>query len=285
MKHNKLSLSVHTSNIGGYLNAISSIPLLQEDEELSLARNLQNNGDIESARKLAYHSLRFVANISRNYEGYGLPLADIIQEGNVGLMKAIKRFDPEQGVRLVSFAVHWIKAEIHEYVLKNVSLLRIATTKTQRKLFFNLRKLRKNSDSPLTLPDAEHIANKLDVTTKDVFEMEAKFDLKYNYLDTTDYFDEDAPRAATQIYNQSDDVELTIINEDSEKFDNNNLNTALEALDDRSKTVIKSRWLSEEKALLQDLAAQFKVSAERIRQIEKNALKKLKESLGSASFA
>ena len=285
MKHNELSLSVHASNIGGYLNAIASIPLLQEDEELSLARNLQNNGDIESARKLAYHSLRFVANISRNYEGYGLPLADIIQEGNVGLMKAIKRFDPEQGVRLVSFAVHWIKAEIHEYVLKNVSLLRIATTKTQRKLFFNLRKLRKNSDSPLTLPDAEHIASKLDVTTKDVFDMEAKFNVKYNYLDTTDHFDEDAPKATTQIYNHHDDVELTVINEDSEKFDNNNLNTALEELDERSQTVIKSRWLSEEKALLQDLAAQFKVSAERIRQIEKNALKKLKESLGSASFA
>jgi RNA polymerase sigma-32 factor len=258
------------------MNTVSQIPKLTPEQEYDLAVQYRDFGDLEAARKLVMSNLRFVAYVARGYSGYGLPLADVMQEGNVGLMKAVKRFDPEVGVRLVSFAVHWIKAEIHEYVIKNCRIVKVATTKAQRKLFFNLRKS-KSGLGWLSKDDAEAIAKNLDVDIKIVYEMEKRldgrdmaFDMPVN--DTNDDFS--AP--VNYLEQHAADPALLLENADWKGHKENLLSEALSDLDERSQDILKSRWLSDKKATLHDLAARYNVSAERIRQLEKNAMKKLK---------
>ncbi len=268
------NLSVGTFD--SYMNTVSQIPKLTPEQEYDLAVQYRDFGDLEAARKLVMSNLRFVAYVARGYSGYGLPLADVMQEGNVGLMKAVKRFDPEVGVRLVSFAVHWIKAEIHEYVIKNCRIVKVATTKAQRKLFFNLRKS-KAGLGWLSKDDAEAIAKNLDVDIKIVYEMEKRldgrdmaFDVPVN--DTNDDFS--AP--VNYLEQHAADPALLLENADWKGHKENLLSEALSDLDERSQDILKSRWLSDKKATLHDLAARYNVSAERIRQLEKNAMKKLK---------
>ncbi|HIF54504.1 MAG: RNA polymerase sigma factor RpoH [Methylococcales bacterium] len=268
------NLSVGTFD--SYMNTVSQIPKLTPEQEYDLAVQYRDFGDLEAARKLVMSNLRFVAYVARGYSGYGLPLADVMQEGNVGLMKAVKRFDPEVGVRLVSFAVHWIKAEIHEYVIKNCRIVKVATTKAQRKLFFNLRKS-KSGLGWLSKDDAEAIAKNLDVDIKIVYEMEKRldgrdmaFDMPVN--DTNDDFS--AP--VNYLEQHAADPALLLENADWKGHKENLLSEALSDLDERSQDILKSRWLSDKKATLHDLAARYNVSAERIRQLEKNAMKKLK---------
>ncbi len=268
------NLSVGTFD--SYMSTVSQIPKLTPEQEYDLAVQYRDFGDLEAARKLVMSNLRFVAYVARGYSGYGLPLADVMQEGNVGLMKAVKRFDPEVGVRLVSFAVHWIKAEIHEYVIKNCRIVKVATTKAQRKLFFNLRKS-KAGLGWLSKDDAEAIAKNLDVDIKIVYEMEKRldgrdmaFDVPVN--DTNDDFS--AP--VNYLEQHAADPALLLENADWKGHKENLLSEALSDLDERSQDILKSRWLSDKKATLHDLAARYNVSAERIRQLEKNAMKKLK---------
>ena len=268
------NLSVGTFD--SYMSTVSQIPKLTPEQGYDLAVQYRDFGDLEAARKLVMSNLRFVAYVARGYSGYGLPLADVMQEGNVGLMKAVKRFDPEVGVRLVSFAVHWIKAEIHEYVIKNCRIVKVATTKAQRKLFFNLRKS-KAGLGWLSKDDAEAIAKNLDVDIKIVYEMEKRldgrdmaFDVPVN--DTNDDFS--AP--VNYLEQHAADPALLLENADWKGHKENLLSEALSDLDERSQDILKSRWLSDKKATLHDLAARYNVSAERIRQLEKNAMKKLK---------
>ena len=268
------NLSVGTFD--SYMSTVSQIPKLTPEQVYDLAVQYRDFGDLEAARKLVMSNLRFVAYVARGYSGYGLPLADVMQEGNVGLMKAVKRFDPEVGVRLVSFAVHWIKAEIHEYVIKNCRIVKVATTKAQRKLFFNLRKS-KAGLGWLSKDDAEAIAKNLDVDIKIVYEMEKRldgrdmaFDVPVN--DTNDDFS--AP--VNYLEQHAADPALLLENADWKGHKENLLSEALSDLDERSQDILKSRWLSDKKATLHDLAARYNVSAERIRQLEKNAMKKLK---------
>jgi RNA polymerase sigma-32 factor len=250
------------------------MPRLSAEQEHELALRYRDYDDLEAARQLVMSNLRFVAHIARGFSGYGLPLADIVQEGNIGLMKAVKRFDPDMGVRLVSFAVHWIKAEIHEYVIKNWRMVKVATTKAQRKLFFNLRKMKKDT-STLSPDDAEAIAENLDVDVKTVYEMERRLDGHDVSLEPND--DDDTSIAPIAYLEQHGaDPALILENSNWEMRQEDLLMDALENLDDRSRDILTSRWLSEEKSTLHDLAARYNVSAERIRQLEQNAMKKLK---------
>ena len=269
------NLSVGTFD--SYQNTVSQMPKLTSDEEYDLAVRYKEQGDLEAARKLVMSNLRFVAHVARGYSGYGLPLADVMQEGNVGLMKAVKRFDPEVGVRLVSFAVHWIRAEIHEYVIKNWRIVKVATTKAQRKLFFNLRKSKKGLGW-LTKVDAEAIAENLDVDIKIVYEMEERLDGRDMAFDLpTDESSQDNISAPVNYLQQHEsDPALLLENADWRGHEESSLSQALAELDERSQDILNSRWLSEKKATLHDLAARYNVSAERIRQLEKNAMKKLK---------
>lgn len=265
-------------NLGAYINAVHQIPILTPEQEQDLAHRYYDEGDVEAARLLVMSHLRFVIHIARSYSGYGLPQGDLIQEGNVGLMKAVKRFDPNKGVRLVSFAVHWIKAEIHEFVIRNWRIVKVATTKAHRKLFFNLRSLKKTNNQ-LTLEEAEAIAKDLNVTVKQVLEMESRL-TSYDASFEAQSDDEDDGRYAPQ-YFLEDGVNPADVVEDADWEESNNtaLAEAMEALDDRSRDIVQQRWLNEQKATLHDLAAAYNISAERVRQIEKNAMDKIKEAM------
>jgi len=280
--NNMLALPINLSvgTFDSYLSLVARMPRLTAEQEYDLAVRYHEEGDIEAARQLVMSNLRFVAHVARGYSGYGLPLADIVQEGNIGLMKAVKRFDPEMGVRLVSFAVHWIKAEIHEFVIKNWRIVKVATTKAQRKLFFNLRKM-KNDTSTLSADDAEIIAENLDVDIKTVYEMERRLDGRDIGLEPSGDEDGDGQSVAPISYleQQNADPALLLENSDWQEQKEDRLMFAMSELDDRSRDILTSRWLAEEKATLHELADKYQVSAERIRQLEQNAMKKLKAAV------
>ena len=264
------------ANLNAYVQAVSSFSILSVDEEQELARDLHHNGNLDAARKLVMAHLRFVVHIARSYNGYGLPLGDLVQEGNVGLMKAVKRFDPDKGVRLVSFAVHWIKAEIHEFILKNWRIVKIATTKAQRKLFFNLRSAKKRL-AWLSNDEAHAVAQDLGVDVKQVREMEGRL-ASYDAGFDAGEDDEDDSYVAPAHYLEDNRYDPAARLEESnwEESNVNGLERALEKLDDRSRVILQRRWLNDDKATLHDLAAEYGVSAERIRQLEKNAMNKVK---------
>jgi RNA polymerase sigma-32 factor len=257
-----------------YMHAVHSVPVLSAEEERALAVRFREQDDLEAARTLVLAHLRFVVHIARGYVGYGLPLGDLVQEGNVGLMKAVKRFDPAVGVRLVSFAVHWIRAEIHEYVLKNWRLVKVATTKAQRKLFFNLRRAKKHLGW-LSRQETKAVAADLGVSEREVTEMEQRLsghDLSFDPAPT----EEDDYSPSAYLPSADSDPASSIERTDWESATQGRLETAIEQLDARSRDIIARRWLTDDKATLHELAAEYKVSAERIRQIEASALTKLK---------
>ncbi len=264
------------ANLNAYVQAVSSFSILSVEEEQELARDLHHNGNLDAARKLVMAHLRFVVHIARSYNGYGLPLGDLVQEGNVGLMKAVKRFDPDKGVRLVSFAVHWIKAEIHEFILRNWRIVKIATTKAQRKLFFNLRGAKKRL-AWLSNDEAHAVAQDLGVDVKQVREMEGRL-ASYDAGFDAGEDDEDDNYVAPAHYLEDNRYDPAVRLEESnwEESNVNGLEKALEKLDDRSRVILQRRWLNDDKATLHDLAAEYGVSAERIRQLEKNAMSKVK---------
>jgi RNA polymerase sigma-32 factor len=273
-------LAVHpTGNIDAYISAAYQIPVLTVEEERSLAVRLRDHGDAEAARRLVTSHLRFVIRIARGYLGYGLPLPDLIQEGSVGLMKAVRRFEPDVGVRLVSFAVHWIRAEIHEYILRNWRIVKVATTKAQRKLFFNLRSAKKRLGW-FTRAEVEAVAEDLGVKPETVMEMESRLANQDLAFDGDDSDDDDRPSApSTFLPDTRMDPARAVEKADAEEDRRERLMKALEGLDDRSKTILRERWLTEKKQTLHELAQQFGVSAERIRQIEKNAMRKMRLQL------
>ena len=270
------------ANLDAYITTVNAIPMLSPDEEKELAERFHYHEDLEAARQLVLSHMRFVVHIARSYSGYGLNQGDLIQEGNVGLMKAVKRFDPQVGVRLVSFAVHWIKAEIHEFILKNWRIVKVATTKAQRKLFFNLRSQKKKLGW-LTQAEAESIAEDLGVETKTVFEMEGRLNAHDAAFDAGADEDDDTAWQAPAHYleDHSYDPARVVERDNFEQDSNDRLHQALSDLDERSPTILQPRWLTEEKAPLHELAAVYNVSAERIRQLEKNAMKNLKEAIGT----
>lgn len=265
-------------NLGAYINTVHQIPILTGEQEQELAHRYYDQGDLEAAQLLVMSHLRFVIHIARSYSGYGLNQADLIQEGNLGLMKAVKRFDPNKNVRLVSFAVHWIKAEIHEFVIKNWRIVKVATTKAHRKLFFNLRSLKKSSNQ-LTLDEAKSIASDLGVTVKQVFEMESRltsYDASFELQDS----DDDDGRYAPQLFLEDGyDPAQVVEDNDWEENTTTALVSAMDELDERSRDIITQRWLAEQKSTLHELAAQYNISAERVRQIEKNAMDKIKTAM------
>jgi len=279
-----INLTTPGKDIESYLSSVHAIPILTKEQEQELTFKLYDDDDLDAARQLVIHHLRFVVHIARSYQGYGLPLADIIQEGNVGLMKAVDKFDPNKGVKVVSFAVHWIKAEIHEYILRNWRLVKIATTKAQRKLFFNLRS-KKKSLGWLTKDEAEKIANDLNVEVKDVLHMENRLSSTDAAFDspTSTNDDEEMMSPAQYLEDKRYDPEMVVANEEVKKVNNANLMEALKLLDGRSKDILLRRYLADKKATLHELADEYGVSAERIRQIETGALKKLKASMGEAA--
>ena len=262
-----------------YIQAVNRFPLLTAEQETSLGRRLQRDNDVEAARELVMSHLRLVVAVSRQYRGYGLPQADLIQEGNVGLMKAVRRFDPERGVRLVSFALHWIRAEIHEYILRNWRLVKIATTKAQRKLFFNLRGMKKSS-ATLSPDDARAIAKDLGVKPEEVVEMETRLSGRDIALDPL-ADDDGAPASPIDWLTDREDEPAQILERaETVKNRSTGLNRALAKLDARSRRIIEARWLREDDpATLQDLATEYGVSAERIRQIESKAIKSMKSQM------
>ena len=265
-------------NLEGYIRAANEYPMLTAEEEKDLAERLYYNEDLDAAKALILSHLRFVIHVARSYAGYGLPQADLIQEGNIGLMKAVKRFNPEVGVRLVSFAVHWIKAEIHEYVLRNWRIVKVATTKAQRKLFFNLRKTKQRlgwfNDNEVDL-----VANELGVSKEDVIEMESRMTGADVGFDLSNDDDEDSFVPSMYLEDKSSNFAAELESEDFENQAVDQLSSAMETLDARSQDIIKTRWLDENKATLHDLAAKYNISAERVRQLETNALKKLKSAV------
>ena len=283
--HNALALgfSGNLGNIDAYISAVNRLPMLTHEEEISLAKRWRESNDLAAAQGLVLSHLRLVVSIARGYLGYGLPHADLIQEGNIGLMKAVKRFDPDQGVRLVSYAMHWIKAEMHEYILKNWRLVKVATTKAQRKLFFNLRSHKEGLDS-MTPAQVDALAKTLNVKREEVIEMETRLSGRDIALEspTDDEDDKFSPIA----YLSSDSSEPSKVLE-AQRFDrlqSEGLESALEKLDPRSRRIVEARWLANDDgsgATLHELADEFGVSAERIRQIEAVALKKMKGSLAS----
>jgi RNA polymerase sigma-32 factor len=279
-----MMLAGPVGSLDSYIERVSRIPVLSREEELDLARRLRNDEDLDAARQLVLSHLRFVVHIARGYSGYGLPVGDLIQEGNVGLMKAVKRFDPDVGVRLVSFAVHWIRAEIHEYVLRNWRLVKIATTKAQRKLFFNLRKFKKNLGW-LTEVETRQIASDLGVSTAEVTDMEQRLssrDLSFDPAPDAD--DEDgAYSPSAYLPHPEADPSVAVEREQWEEDTAERLSQALETLDERSQHILRSRWMQEEKSTLHELADKYGVSAERIRQIEANAIKKLRGLVAEAA--
>lgn len=279
-----LSLPINSSlgSIDEYLGVVRSMPRFDAEEELALARRFTEEGDLEAARQLVLSNLRFVVHIARGYMGYGLPLPDLIQEGSIGLMKAVKRYDPEMGVRLVSFAVHWIRAEIHEYVIRNWRIVKIATTKAQRKLFFNLRKF-KNRLGWFSEDEANVVAEELGVDIEAVYEMEGRLSNQDMAFDLSPDEDENESNAPAY-YLQQQNTDPADLLEQSEwgNREETRLTHAISQLDERSRDILASRWLNEEKLTLHDLASRYQVSAERIRQLENSAMKKLKKALEAA---
>lgn len=275
-----MALSVPKSgSLDAYVQYVSSINMLSVEDERGLATRFRDEEDLAAARKLIMSHLRFVVHIAKSYSGYGLPQADLIQEGNIGLMKAVKRFDPTVGVRLVSFAVHWIKAEIHEFVLRNWRIVKVATTKAQRKLFFNLRKSKKRLGW-FSHEEVQTVARELGVSTKEVLQMEARMSSQDQAFDLSADDDDNSSFAPVQfLEDKSEDVETAVINADWDKDTHGRLYAAIKLLDERSQHIIRTRWLADEKTTLQDLADKYQVSAERVRQIEKNAMKKLQEAI------
>jgi RNA polymerase sigma-32 factor len=267
-------------SLDAYIDTVSRIPVLSREEEIRLAKRYRETEDLDAARSLVLSHLRFVVHIARGYGGYGLPMGDLVQEGNVGLMKAVKRFDPSVGVRLVSFAVHWIRAEIHEYVLRNWRLVKVATTKAQRKLFFNLRKAKKNL-AWLSADETQAVAKELGVTPAEVTEMEQRLaarDVAFDPVPDAD--DEDGSYSpASYLPAPDSDPAVAVEREEWDEASTQRLGHALESLDARSKEIVRRRWLADDKATLHELAAEYNVSAERIRQIEANALKKLRTAM------
>lgn len=276
---NTMNLPVPGEQLGSYLRAVYRVPVLSAERERELALRLRDNDDLEAARELVVSHLRFVVKIARGYSGYGLPLSDLIQEGGIGLMKAVRRFNPDVGVRLVSFAVHWVKAEIHEYVLRNWRIVKVATTKAQRKLFFNLRSSKKRLGW-FSREEVESVAEDLGVTPENVLEMESRLSGQDLSFDPAVPGEEDeapwTPAAYLSAPEHSDPA-LSLESSDWEQQSNGQLYGALEQLGDRDRVILEQRWLSEEKVTLQVLADRFDVSAERIRQLEKNAINKLKK--------
>ncbi|MBP1149236.1 MULTISPECIES: RNA polymerase sigma factor RpoH [Methylocaldum] len=279
---NALTLPVNLSlgSIEEYVSAVNSMPRYSADEERALAVRFREHNDLEAARQLVLGNLRFVVHIARGYLGYGLPLPDLIQEGNIGLMKAVKRYDPAVGVRLVSFAVHWIRAEIHEFIIQNWRIVKVATTKAQRKLFFNLRKF-KNRLGWLSHDEAHVLANELGVDVATVYEMENRLNNQDVAFEPSDNDGDDRETPAPVHYLQQENADPADLLEDNDwgQHKQQRLVAAIEQLDERSRDIVTSRWLSEEKLTLHDLATRYQVSAERIRQLENTAMKKLRNSL------
>ncbi len=270
------SLAGPLGSLDAYLDRVSRIPVLSRDEERSLAERFRNHQDLAAARQLVLSHLRFVVHIARGYSGYGLPVGDLIQEGNVGLMKAVKRFDPTVNVRLVSFAVHWIRAEIHEYVLRNWRLVKIATTKAQRKLFFNLRRMKKNL-TWLSADETAAVARDLGVSTAEVTEMEKRLAARDMSFDPTPEADEEEVYSPAAYLPAPDaDPAEQVEAAESQDDDSDRLRGAMDRLDERARDIVQRRWMSEEKATLHELADKYGISAERIRQIEASALGKLR---------
>ncbi|MEM6573861.1 MAG: RNA polymerase sigma factor RpoH [Pseudomonadota bacterium] len=270
-----------TGSLESYVNAVNQVPVLTFDEEQGLARRFRDSGDLEAARGLIMAHLRFVVHVARSYSGYGLALGDLVQEGNIGLMKAVKRFDPDQGVRLVSFAVHWIRAEMHEFILRNWRIVKVATTKAQRKLFFNLRKSKKRLGW-LNHKEVQAVAKDLGVKPEVVVEMESR--LSGQDIGFDNPVDDDDTRPSPTSYLRSKtvtDPALLAEADDLEDHNNGLLYEGLDQLDDRSQDIIRSRWLEDRKITLQELADRYSVSAERIRQLEANALKKMRASIAA----
>ena len=263
-------------SLDAYIDRVSQIAVLSKEDEVALATRFRSDGDLEAARNLVLSHLRFVVHIARGYLGYGLPMGDLVQEGNVGLMKAVKRFDPGVGVRLVSFAVHWIRAEIHEYVLRNWRLVKVATTKSQRKLFFNLRRMKKNL-AWLSEEETRAVARDLGVDEKDVREMEQRLsarDMSFDPAPDTD--EEESYSPAMYLPASNSDPAIEVEREEWEEDSSDRLSMALEKLDERSRNILKRRWMTDDKATLHELADEYGISAERVRQVETNAISKLK---------
>jgi RNA polymerase sigma-32 factor len=277
-----IPMTLPTGNMDAYISAAFQLPILSAEEEHELAVRLRDRQDLDAARSLVMAHLRFVVRIARGYSGYGLPQHDLIQEGTVGLMKAVRRFDPDMGVRLVSFAVHWVKAEIHEYILRNWRIVKVATTKAQRKLFFNLRSSKKRLGW-FSKQEVAEVAEDLGVKPETVLEMEARlanYDLAF---DGTGMEDDEGPSMAPAAYlpDLRNEPAAQIEQADSAAFEREGLYTALESLDERSRDILQRRWLAENKETLHELADEYGVSAERIRQIEAAALKKLRTTLAA----
>jgi len=278
-----MALAGPIGSLDAYLDRVSRIPVLSREEEHELAIKFRRDDDLEAARQLVLAHLRFVVHIARGYGGYGLPIGDLVQEGNVGLMKAVKRFDPDQNVRLVSFAVHWIRAEIHEYVLRNWRLVKIATTKAQRKLFFNLRRMKKNL-TWLSAEETKAVARELGVSTAEVTEMEQRLSARDMSFDPTPESDEDDVYSpAAYLPSPDSDPALSVESDEWESDSADRLQSAMGRLDDRSRDILQKRWMTEDKSTLHELADKYGVSAERIRQIESNALGKLRGFMAPAA--
>jgi len=271
-----------TGSIEAYIQTVNRFPMLSAAEERALAQRFRSHEDLEAARQLVLSHLRLVVAVARGYLGYGLPHADLIQEGNIGLMKAVKRFDPERGVRLVSFALHWIKAEIHEYILRNWRLVKVATTKAQRKLFFNLRSMKRGL-APLTVDEVGRIARELKVKPGEVTEMETRLSGRELAFEADDSDDEAYAPVHYLAADPEREPSRVLEDEESERVDAAGLERALAALDPRSRRIVQARWLKEkDAATLHDLAAEFKISAERVRQLESKALAKMKQVMLAA---
>ncbi|GMV29234.1 MAG: RNA polymerase sigma factor [Rhodanobacteraceae bacterium] len=274
---NNLPIPSALGSLEAYISATHRVPMLTQDEEQQLAERLRRDDDLDAAKRLVLSHLRFVVHVARGYQGYGLPLGDLVQEGNIGLMKAVKRFDPTLGVRLVSFAVHWIRAEMHEFILRNWRIVKVATTKAQRKLFFNLRKSKKRLGW-LSHDEAQTVAKELGVPLATVLEMESRLSGRDVGFDAPSDNDDDAPPApvAYLVDHRADPYEA-LANDDQEESQLESLREGMARLDQRSRDIITRRWLKDgEKATLQELADEYGVSAERIRQIEANAMKKMR---------
>jgi RNA polymerase sigma-32 factor len=270
-------------SLDGYIDRVSQIPVLTKEDELALATRFRSDADLDAARQLVLSHLRFVVHIARGYLGYGLPMGDLVQEGNVGLMKAVKRFDPSVGVRLVSFAVHWIRAEIHEYVLRNWRLVKVATTKSQRKLFFNLRRMKKNL-AWLSEEETQAVARDLGVEASDVREMEQRLSARDMSFDPAPDTDDDEGSYSPAMYLPASNADpaIEVEREEWEEDSSERLSGALQKLDERSRSILKRRWMTDNKATLHELADEYGISAERVRQVEANAINKLKGLMAAA---
>jgi len=284
-KAQSMALTVPQSgSIEAYVQSAYSIPMLTAEKEHELATRLYSENDLQAAQELIMSHLRFVIHVAKGYAGYGLPQADLIQEGNVGLMKAVKRFNPEVGVRLVSFAVHWIKAEIHEFVLKNWRIVKVATTKAQRKLFFNLRKNKKRLGW-FSNDEVSNVAETLGVSTKDVLEMESRMSNQDQAFELSTDDDDNVGASsfspAQYLEDKQSDLATEVEDKNWEQHANQRLSNALVGLDERSQDIIRTRWLTDDKSTLQELANKYEISAERVRQLEKNALSKLKGAMAA----